>query len=210
MFFYPILLSLQVMIRAVDSEGRTRWTRQMGDTHQQTSRSSYSVGLSLVEGGGSLYAGLGLWQRSSSLQAPAVVSLDPVTGSVNWVTVVGQGQSGHGAVRSCIMDGQDVVCAGYVGSSQPGFLFVADEARPAVWRLSSAGVLLSERILSVEGLGQLAKIRRDPRGGFIACSTGWGVMGGNDVNVVVLVKLSASLEVEWSKVVRVAGQQIVS
>ena len=191
------------MIRAVDSEANTLWTKQIGDTHQQSSSSSYSVGLSLVEGGDSLYAGLGLWQRSSSLQAPAVVSLDPVTGSVNWVTVVGQGQSGHGAVRSCIMDGREVVCAGYVASSQPGFLFVADEARPAVWRLSSAGVLLSEKLLSVEGVGQLAKIRRDPQGGFIACSTGWGVIGGNDVNVVALVKLSASLEVEWSKVVRV-------
>ena len=132
--------------------------------------------------------------------APAVVSLDPATGSVVWTTVLGQGQSGHGGVRSCIMDGQDIVCVGYLAYAEPGFKFVADEGRPAVWRLDSSGGLITENILTLEGVGQLAKIRADPAGGFVACSTGWGVIGGEDVNVVAVVKLSASLDIEWSKV----------
>ena len=45
----------------------------------------------LLQGSTALYAGLGLWQKSSSLMAPAVVSLDPATGSVVWTTVLGQG-----------------------------------------------------------------------------------------------------------------------
>ena len=86
------------MIRAVDSEATTLWTTQLGDDHQQSSQSSYSVGYSVVEGGGSLYAGLGLWQQSSSKQAPAVISLNPATGAVLWTTVLGVGKSGHGGV----------------------------------------------------------------------------------------------------------------
>ena len=105
----------------------------------------------LLQGSSALYAGLGLWQKNSSLMAPAVVSLDPTTGSVVWTRVLGQGQAGHGGVRSCIMDGSDIVCAGYVREGSGGFKFVADAGAPAVWRLDSAGTLLSEKILSVEG-----------------------------------------------------------
>merc|ERR1719336_3403443 len=56
--------NFKVMIRAVDSEATTLWTTQLGDDHQQSSQSSYSVGYSVVEGGGSLYAGLGSGSRA--------------------------------------------------------------------------------------------------------------------------------------------------
>merc|ERR1712012_1400702 len=115
------------------------------------------------------------------------------------------GQSGHGGVRSCIMDGSNIVCVGYVGLPEPGFKFVADESRPAVWKLDSSGNVVSEQFLAIEGLGQLAKIRKDAGSGFIACSTGWGTLGGADVNVVALVKFSNSLSVEWSKTYGMAG-----
>ena len=139
------------MIRAVDNAAATLWTTQLGDDHQQSSQNSYSVGLSVVEGGGSLYAGVGLWQQASSQQAPAVMSLNPATGAVLWTTVLGQGQAGHGGVRSCILDSEDIVCAGYVNEGSGGFKFVADAGAPAVWRLDSGGNLLAEEILSVEG-----------------------------------------------------------
>merc|ERR1719220_2567740 len=174
--------NFKVMIRAVDNAAGTLWTAQLGDDHKQSSKSSYSVGYSVVEGSGALYAGLGLWQKSSSQQVPAVISLNPGSGAVGWTTVLGQGQSGHGGVRSCIMDGQEIVCVGYLAYAEPGFKFVADEGRPAVWRLDSSGGLITENILTLEGVGQLAKIRADPAGGFVACSTGWGVIGGQDVN----------------------------
>lgn len=92
---------------------------------------------------------------------------------------------------------------GYVNNWEPGFVFVADEAQPAVWRLDSDGNLLTENYLSVEGLGQLAKIRRDISNGFIACSTAWGFLEGEDVNVAALVKLTDDLTTEW---VQVTGQ----
>ena len=126
-----------------------------------------------LQGSVSIYAGLGLWQANSSLMAPAVVSLDPATGSVVWTTVLGVGQPGHGGVRSCILDNNDVVCAGYVNEGSGGFKFVADAGTPAVWRLDSGGNLLAEKILSVEGeykylpvrLTCLAHLTRDGTGG---------------------------------------------
>ena len=131
--------------------------------------------------------------------APAVVSLDPATGSVVWTTVLGQGQSGHGGVRSCILDSEDLVCAGYVNEGSGGFKFVADAGAPAVWRLDSGGNLLAEKILSVEGMGQVAKIRKDATSGFVLCSTGYGIIEEAEVETVVLVKISDSLAVEWSQ-----------
>jgi len=130
--------------------------------------------------------------------APAVVALDPATGDVKWTTVLGQGQTGHGGVRSCIMDGQEVVCAGYVRELTGGFKFVADGGAPAVWRLDSSGNVLSEKVLSVDGMGQVAKIRKDATSGFVLCSTGYGTIDGtSDVESVIVVKISAALEVEW-------------
>merc|ERR1719411_2389370 len=76
--------NFKVMIRAVDNGASTVWTAMIGDDHKNPSKSSYSVGYSVVEGGGSLYAGVGLWQQASSQQAPAVMSLNPATGAVLW------------------------------------------------------------------------------------------------------------------------------
>ena len=82
-----------------------------------------------------------------------------------------------------------------------GFVFVADEGRPVVWRLNSNGDLITEKTLNIEGMGQVAKIRKDATSGFVACSTAWGVLGGNDRFVMALVKLDSSLNVEWSQVI---------
>ena len=71
---------------------------------------------------------------------------------------------------------------------------------PAVWRLSSEGELLSEVILQVEGMGQVAKIRKDLSSGFVACSTAWGRIGLMDIQVAALVKISNSFDIEWSQV----------
>ena len=51
----------------------------------------------------------------------------------------------------------------------------------------------------------MAKIRKDASNGFIACSTAWGVMGGQDVNVVALVKLTNALDMDWSQTYGLAG-----
>ena len=96
-----------------------------------------------------------MWQKSSSVMVPAVVALDPGTGTTLWTTVLGSGthldQLGHGGVRSCIMDSTDIVCAGYIGEGSPGFKFVADAGTPVVWRLDSSGNLLAEKVLEVGG-----------------------------------------------------------
>ena len=83
---------------------------------------------------------------------PAVVALDPATGTELWTKVLATGETtGHGGVRSCIMDGADIVCAGYVRELSGGFKFVADGGAPAVWKLDTNGNLLSEKILTVAG-----------------------------------------------------------
>ena len=79
-------------------------------------------------------------------------------------------------------------------------MFVADEGKPVVWRLSSNGDLVTEKTLNIEGMGQVAKIRKDATSGFVVCSTAWSVIGGVDRNVMALVKLDSSLSVEWSQV----------
>ena len=203
------------MIRAVDNEANTKWTVDLGDD----STGSHSAGYSIIQGDdGVLYAGMGLWQHEGLFQnhqVPAVVALDPVAGTVLWTTLLGEGQSGHGGARwninypkkflcfffrSCIMDNADVVCAGYVGNSESGFVFVADEATPAVWRLSASGDLITETFLEVEGMGQVAKIKKDISSGFVVCSTSWGVINGKDEQVAGLVKLTDNFEAEWNKV----------
>ena len=82
-------------------------------------------------------------------------------------------------------------------------MFVADEGTPVVWRLNSNGDLVTEKTLNIEGMGQVAKIRKDATSGFVACSTAWSVIGGNDRNVMALVKLDSSLSVEWSQVKKI-------
>jgi len=191
----------QVLVRYVDNEAETQWSTILGDSKA----GSYSPGYSIIEGNDVLYAGIGLWQSSSNKQAPAVVALNPSNGDILWTKVLGDGQPDHGGVRSCIMDKAEIVCVGYVNNWEPGFVFVADEAQPAVWRLDSDGNLLTENYLSVEGLGQLAKIRRDISNGFIACSTAWGFLEGEDVNVAALVKLSDDLTTEWVQKYGLAG-----
>ena len=98
------------------------------------------------------------------------------------------------------MDSEDIIlCAGYVRHSEGGFKFVADDGAPAVWKLDSAGNILAEKIFSLEGIGQFAKIRKDATSGFVLCSTGNANIDGSEVDTVVLVKISDSLEVEWSQ-----------
>merc|ERR1712107_420934 len=102
-------------------------------------------------------------------------------------------------------DGQEIVCAGYANYDSTAFTFVADEGTPYVWRLDSIGNIVTEKDLSVEGMGQVAKIRKDASSGFIACSTAWGSLGGQDVNVVALVKLTNDLDMDWSQTYGLAG-----
>ena len=79
-------------------------------------------------------------------------------------------------------------------------MFVADEGKPVVWRLNSSGDVVTEKTLSIEGMGQVAKIRKDASSGFVLCSTAYASLGGADRNVMALVKLDTSLTVEWSQV----------
>jgi len=192
------------MVRKIDNAGTTVWTYKIGDAHKTSGKKAYSVGFSLAESGSMLFVGTGLWQQQSSLMKAAVVALDGSTGSVVWTQLL-DSQPGHGGVRGLIVDGGRIVCTGYVNNQDPGFLFVADEAKPAVWELDISGNLVKEKFLSIEGLGQGAKIRKDLTSGYVIASTSWGSIGGQDLNHVALVKLSSSLEVEWKKMYGMAG-----
>ena len=109
-------------MRYVNNEAATQWSTILGDTGV-----AHSVGFSVIEGASAFYAGIGLWQSSTSRQMPAVVALDKATGNIIWTTVLGSGTRHHGGVRSCIMVGQkdkvvfeEIVCAGYVNSPSKG------------------------------------------------------------------------------------------
>ena len=49
------------MIRAVDDDGETQWTRLLGEEHSGRYGSAYSVGYSIIEGHGLLFAGGSAW-----------------------------------------------------------------------------------------------------------------------------------------------------
>jgi hypothetical protein len=193
----------QVMVRRIDNTGSKVWTYIVGDSHTSLGQWAYSTGYSIIQHGDMLYVGGGIWQKQSNLMKPAVIALDAATGSVAWTKLL-DSTAQHGGVRSVIMDGERIIGAGYTSCGEAGFLFVCDEGKPTVWELDTAGNLVTEKVFSVEGAGQMAKIRKD-RTGFVMCSTAWGTVGGQEVNVAALVKLSSSLVIEWTKTYGLAG-----
>jgi len=186
----------QVIVRRVDNSGGTVWTFKEGNSHKTKSKKAYSVGYSVAQAGSVLYIGVGLWQKQSSLMKPAVIALDVSTGNKLWTKVL-DSKPKHGGVRSVIVDNGRVICTGYAMGQETGFLFINDEGSAVVWELDTSGNLVKEKVLSIEGVAQGAKIRKDATSGYIMTSTAWGVM--EDVQVVALVKLSSALETEWSK-----------
>ena len=126
-----------------------------------------------------------------------------------------------------------LAATGYLDCPEKGFLFVADESKPVVWKLNPAdGSVLKTNVLSIEGLPQGmfinqflpctykselqfchcnffegAKIRRDLKtSGYVVASTGFGNLpGGGEDNVVFLVKVSSDMALEWSQYYGQAG-----
>ena len=122
---------------------------------------------------------------------PTAMALDAATGSFIGQKVLNS-HPRHGAIRGIIVDEERIICTGYVDNDQPGFLFVADGAKPAVWEFDKMGNLVKEKILNISGLGQGAKIRKDhsTNGGYIMTSTAWATFNGKERNSVALVKFS--------------------
>ena len=105
-----------------------------------------------------LYVGGGLWE--SGKQVPVILALQTSTGNQLWKWV-STSHSNHGAVRGVIVDGTDILSTGYIKSPTAGFLFWAEEATAAVWKLDTGGSLVTEKLLSQSYLPQGAKIRKD-------------------------------------------------
>merc|ERR1711892_581165 len=193
----------QVMVRRVDNEGATVWTYIVGDSHTTAGQSAYSAGYSVIQSGTMLYVGGVIWQKQSNVMQAAVIALDVATGTVAWTKML-DSKNGNGGVRSVIMDGARIISTGYVKCPEAGFLFICEEGIPTVWELDTAGNLVTEKFLSIDGLGQGAKIRKDTTG-YVMTSTGYAEIGGQELNHGALVKLSSSLTVEWSKFFGMAG-----
>jgi len=193
----------RMMVRRVDNEGATVWTYLVGVSHNTVGKWAYSAGYSIVQHGAMLYVAGGIWQQQQKLMKAAIVALDAATGSVAWTKLLNS-KAGNSGARSVIMDGERIIATGYVNCGEAGFLFVCDEGKPVVWELDTAGNLVVEKVMSIEGAGQMAKIRKDTTG-FVMASTAWGELGGEEVNVAVLAKLSSNLDVEWSKAYGMAG-----
>ena len=97
------------------------------------------------------------------------------------------------------MDGGRIICTGYVKNDIPGYQFVADDGAPAVWELDTDGKLVKENLLSIDSLGQGAKIRKDLSTGYVMASTAWGELDGEEVNVVTVVKLTSKWNMMYGK-----------
>jgi len=194
----------QIMVRLVDNEGKILWTFLSGAAHNTSGQTSYSVGFSIAQGAGVLYIGTGVWDSKNNMMKPAVLALEVTTGVELWRTVM-DGHPGNGGVRGVIVDESRIICTGYVNNADPGFLFVVDAATPVVWELDTAGNLVKENLLAIEGVGQGAKIRKDKTSGYVMTTTAWNGTEGVESNYVAVIKLSASLEVEWSQLYGLVG-----
>ena len=131
------------------------------------------------------------------------MAMDVESGDVLW-TWTEFAYPGHGGVRSVIMDDDRIICTGYIRNSEPGFVFVADEGQAVVWELDVSGKLVKENIMSSQ-IPQGAKIRKVSSGGFVVASTAWGEIGGQDVEVAGLVKLTNDLDLEWEETYGLQG-----
>merc|ERR1711963_784716 len=192
----------KIMVKRADNNGNTVWQTKVGQ-----SGTGYSAGYSVIQDGANadkLYASGGVWSTSGNKMEPTVMAMDAASGNVLW-TWKASSHAGHGGVRSVIMDGSRIICTGYINHGQPGFVFVADEAKAVVWELDVNGNLVKENILDGSVIPQGAKIRKVPSGGFVVASTSWGVEGGQDVEVAGLVKLTNNLDLEWEQTYGMAG-----
>jgi len=178
-----------MVVTRINTEGKLVWTQILGTKN--------SVGIAVVEVGDKVIVGGGLYQDSSNKQQASMVCLEIETGAIIWNTNIDH--TGHGSVRGVILDGDSVVGTGYIGNSDPGFVFIADgdNAEAMAWRLDLNGALVDSKKLNIEGMSQGAKIRADPvHGGFVVVSSKWNEQ---DDQQCVLVKLDSSLSVEWSQ-----------
>merc|ERR1711884_922819 len=165
----------KVLVKRADNNGNTVWATKVGQS--SSSGTAYSAGYSIIQDdidSSKVYVGAGLWNANGNKMEPAV------------------------------MDNGRIICTGYISNSEPGFVFVADEAQAVVWELDASGTLVKENILGSQ-IPQGAKIRKVPSGGFVVASTAWGVIGGQDVEVAGLVKLSNSLDLEWEETYGMQG-----
>ena len=91
-----------------------------------------------------------MWQKATNSMKPTAMALDASTGSLIGQKVL-DSHPRHGAIRGIIVDEERIICTGYVDNDQPGFLFVADGAKPAVWEFDKMGNLVTEKILNIPG-----------------------------------------------------------
>ena len=192
----------QIMIRRINNQGDVVWTTFIGEACS-SHMDECNIGYSLVVTDDMIYAGVGLLKDGK--MRPAVLAISIQDGTEIWRLVMDSG-SGHGAVRLVIANGKKLLCTGYTDASDAGFQFINDEGRAKVWEntvTDEGGKLAKQVVLDVNELTQGAKIRLDPvNGGYVVVSTAWGETGVEETNVVVIVKLNAELNVEWSKVRR--------
>merc|ERR1712241_745753 len=174
----------RVLVRRVDNEGTTVWSALFGGDLENDRKEKFSVGFSVAQDPTNperLYIGAGIWNDDDNHMKPAVLALETSTGKLIW-SWISTSSSKHGGVRGVIVDGERIICTGYVHSPEPGFLFVADDSKPAVWELDVDGNLVEEKLLDVEGLGQGAKIRKDGKSGYVLASTAWSEIDEDEVN----------------------------
>jgi len=197
----------RVLVRRVDNEGTTVWSALFGGDLENDRKEKFSVGFSVAQDPTNperLYIGAGIWNDDDNHMKPAVLALETSTGKLIW-SWISTSSSKHGGVRGVIVDGERIICTGYVHSPEGGFLFVADDAQAAVWELDKSGKMVSEMNMGSDMMPQGAKIRKDLSSGYVVSSTAWDEIQGEEVNVIAVAKLTNDLEVEWSKKFGLAG-----
>merc|ERR1739844_89683 len=197
----------RVLVRRVDNEGTTVWSSLFGGDLENDRREKFSVGFSVAQDPTNperLYIGAGIWNDDDNHMKPAVLALETSTGKLIW-SWISTSSSKHGGVRGVIVDGERIICTGYVHSPEGGFLFVADDAQAAVWELDKSGKMVSEMNMGSDMMPQGAKIRKDLSSGYVVSSTAWDEIQGDEVNVIAVAKLTNDLEVEWSKKFGLSG-----
>merc|ERR1712002_88149 len=180
----------RMIVKRVDSQGGEVWSVQKG--------SHASCAQGVIQMGGMLIVSGGLGKGTGGHMQATLWALHVETGDVIWETKLDH--SGHGGIRSLLLDGDTIVATGYTGGTEGGCTFISEEGTAMAWKFDLQGNLITSQTIDIEGMSQGAKIRADPvRGGYLVASTVWSNQCPNDEQNIRLVKLSADLEVVWSE-----------
>ncbi|NIO85107.1 MAG: hypothetical protein GTN68_31620 [Candidatus Aminicenantes bacterium] len=149
-----------ILVVKIDSAGEFMWQKIIG------TKNKYDIGICVDEAEDGFVIGGGLFDGN---QQRYMAKLD-YDGEMIWQHVYEN--DGNGMIRGIdILINGDIVTTGYKNSSQPGYVFIADDSDGFILKTDVNGIVIWEKPISAP---QGAKVRKEINNeGFVICTTIW-------------------------------------